>query len=229
VGGDFYDVFDNGRRGWGIVMGDVQGKGADAAAVTALARYTLRAAVAQDTRPSGVLRVLNDAILRQGEETGFCTAIYACLEDGAPGRSLKLASAGHPLPLVLRPDGRVRELGSPGTLLGAVANPELHDHEMTIEPGSALVFYTDGVLDAGSPERYLTLEELMNAIRVCAGRSAHEIAEAVDRAALERSGGSARDDIAILVLRLAPTPLPRRVLRAARRLRRRRDHVLDHR
>ncbi|MEA2273587.1 MAG: hypothetical protein QOI98_2295 [Solirubrobacteraceae bacterium] len=224
VGGDFYDLFDTGRSGWGIVMGDVEGKGADAAALTALARYTLRAAVVQESRGSEVLRLLNDALLRQreGQDGGCCTAVYACLEDSSPDRTLHVASAGHPLPLVLHPDGRVTEAGKPGTLLGAISDPDLHDVTLDLDPGAAVVFYTDGVLDAGSPERFLELSDLTAALSACAGSDAHEIADTVEGLAMERAAGHARDDIAILVIRLAPTPLPKRTLSAARRLRRRR-------
>ena len=80
MGGDFYDLFETGERGWTIVMGDVCGKGPDAAAVTALARYTLRAAAMRDRLPSRSLRVLNEALLRQREDRRFCTVAYAYLE-----------------------------------------------------------------------------------------------------------------------------------------------------
>ena len=104
MGGDFYDLFQR-RRGWTVVIGDVCGKGPDAAAVTALARYTLRAAAMRERLPSRGLHVLNEALLRQRADRRFCTVAYAYLESTEGGVRLGFASGGHPLPLLVRPDG----------------------------------------------------------------------------------------------------------------------------
>ncbi len=102
MGGDFYDLFASGGRGWTLVMGDVCGKGPDAAAVTALARYTLRAAAMRERLPSRGLPVLNEALLRQRTDRRFCTVAYAYLESVESGVRLGFASGGHPLPLLVR-------------------------------------------------------------------------------------------------------------------------------
>ena len=102
VGGDFYDLFESGGRGWTVVIGDVCGKGPDAAAVTALARYTLRAAAMRERLPSRSLALLNEALLRQRGDRRFCTVAYAYLETLDSGARVGFASGGHPLPLVLR-------------------------------------------------------------------------------------------------------------------------------
>src|SRR5437764_14976463 len=102
---------------WVISVGDICGKGAAAATVTALARYTLRATALHERTPSRILRVLNEALLRHAPDQRFCTIAYAALEPG--GGRLEFASGGHPAPLLLR-DGEVQALGSPGMILGTM-------------------------------------------------------------------------------------------------------------
>jgi len=204
VGGDFYDLFQTGERGWTVVVGDVCGKGPDAAAVTPLARYTVRAAAMRERLPSRVLRLLNEALLRQPGERRFCTVAYAYFEALDDGARLGFASGGHPLPLVLRSHGGVEWLGSHGMLLGAVADPTLDDQSAALSPGDAVIFYTDGVTEAGSPRAALGEERLAEVVAGCAGRDADAIAGSVEAAALEAENGAPRDDIAVVVLRVAP-------------------------
>ena len=116
-------------------MGDVCGKGPDAAAVTALARYTLRAAAMRDRLPSRSLRLLNEALLRQRDDRRFCTVAYAYLETVNGGARVGFASGGHPLPLLLRADGAVEPVGAPGTLLGVVPDPRFEDTLDVARPG----------------------------------------------------------------------------------------------
>ena len=197
VGGDFYDLFATGPRGWTVVMGDVCGKGPDAAAVTALARYTLRAAAMRDRLPSRSLWLLNEALLRQRTDRRFCTVAYAYLETLDGGARVGFASAGHPLPLLLHPDGTVEAVGEPGTLLGVVPDPSIEDRAV------ALVFYTDGVIEPRASGEPLDEAGLADLVGACAGRSADAIAAEVERAAVASHGGRPRDDIAVLVLRVA--------------------------
>jgi PAS domain S-box-containing protein len=203
VGGDFYDLFQTGERGWAVVVGDVCGKGPDAAAVTALARYTLRAAAMSERLPSRVLGLLNEALMRQVGQRGFCTVAYAYLEALDDGARLGFASGGHPLPLVLRADGEVEWLGSHGMLLGAVSDPQIDDRSVSLGAGDSVVFYTDGVTEAGSPRAALGEERLAEIVRGCSGMSADAIAGSVEDAALEAEDGSARDDIAVVVVQVA--------------------------
>ena len=203
VGGDFYDMFETGNRGWTVVMGDVCGKGPDAAAVTALARYTLRAAAMRERLPSRSLALLNEALLRQRDDRRFCTVAYAYIEKLDRGARVGVACGGHPLPLLLRADGTVETLGVPGTLLGVVPDPDLDDRATTLEPGDALVFYTDGVIESRGDANVLDERRLAELVATCAGTGADAIAARVEEAAVLSQGGRPRDDIAVLVLRMA--------------------------
>jgi serine phosphatase RsbU (regulator of sigma subunit)/anti-sigma regulatory factor (Ser/Thr protein kinase) len=199
VGGDFYDMFEMGQDRWGIAVGDICGKGAAAATVTALARYTLRATALHQRTPSRILRVLNEALLRHAPDQRFCTIAYAALEPAA-GR-LEFASGGHPPPLLLR-DGDVQALGSSGTILGIMEEPPLLDNEVELMPGDTVVFYTDGVTDAHAPQRQISQEQLMAALAECKGQSPPEVASHIESLALGGIETPPRDDIAIVVVAL---------------------------
>jgi serine phosphatase RsbU (regulator of sigma subunit) len=194
-------MFETHGRGWTVVMGDVCGKGPDAAAVTALARYTLRAAAMRELLPSRILLQLNEALLRQRDDRRFCTVSYAYLEAENGGARVGIASGGHPLPLVLRADGTVEWLGEQGTLLGVVEDPELQDTGASLSAGDAVVFYTDGVTEARGDGGELDEQGLREILASCAGMDAEAIADSVTSAALEVQGGRPRDDIAVVVLR----------------------------
>jgi PAS domain S-box-containing protein len=209
VGGDFYDLFESGGGSWTIVVGDVCGKGPDAAAVTALARYTLRAAAMREPVPSASLQILNEALLRQRTDMRFATVAYASLVPEAGGARVSLASAGHPLPMVLRADGTVEAVGVPGTLVGVVSDPSIEDRSVTLTPGDALVFYTDGVTDARRNGDIFGEERLRKLLEACRGASADHIAGQVEEAAVEIQHGDARDDIAVVVLRVCEETVAR--------------------
>jgi PAS domain S-box-containing protein len=207
VGGDFYDLFPAADGQWAAVMGDVCGKGADAAAVTALARYTIRAAAMQHERPSRVLELLNDALLRDEnrEDKRFCTVTYALLQRAGDGVAACLACGGHPLPFVLRASGAVEQVGTNGTLLGIVPDVEIGDLEVPLAPGDTLVLYTDGVIEArGDEHPELGERGLAELLEGCAGAHPDEVAGRIEQAALEAYGGPPADDIAVLVLRVQP-------------------------
>jgi serine phosphatase RsbU (regulator of sigma subunit) len=201
MGGDFYDLFSTGERGWTVVVGDVCGKGPDAAAVTALVRYTLRAAAMSERLPSRGLHVLNQALLRQRRDRRFCTVAYAYLEASEDRVRLGFASGGHPLPLLIRAGGEVELVGRPGTLLGVFADPEFVDRSIDLGPGDALVFYTDGVTEGRGADG-LEDHGLIEVLRACAGAGADAIAARVEEAAIGSQNGRPRDDIAVLVLRV---------------------------
>jgi PAS domain S-box-containing protein len=204
VGGDFYDVFQIAGDSWAVVIGDVCGKGADAAALTALVRYTIRAIASAEKRPSEVLRLLNDAILRQRTDNRFCTVAYARVTKRGDGVVVDLSSGGHPLPLIARASGDAEYAGEPGTLLGVVPDPDLRDVTVELGPGDSFVLYTDGITEAGAPTRLLTPEDLCAEIKRCGPGAASDVAECLEATAVEASGGEPNDDIAVVVLQVSP-------------------------
>jgi serine phosphatase RsbU (regulator of sigma subunit) len=201
VGGDFYDCFATGGGDWALVIGDVCGKGAEAASLTALARYTLRAAAQHTRRPQAVLLELNDALLRAQLGYRFCTVLYASITPRDDRVSVCLATGGHPLPMVLRAGGTVETVGAPGSLVGILDAPDITEESIDLEPGDALVLVTDGVTEATAADRATGPGRLAALLARCAGAGAEAIAEAVEKDALEAQGGEARDDVAVLVAR----------------------------
>jgi serine phosphatase RsbU (regulator of sigma subunit) len=206
VGGDFYDLFEVGDDGWAVAIGDVCGKGTGAAAVTALARYTVRAAAMRHGGPSEILGLLNEALLRQRSDRRFCTVLFGHVSMNGHGPVFEFASGGHPLPLLLRAGHDAGELGLPGTLLGIVPDPALSDSRVGLEPGDALVLYTDGVTDAAAPARVWTAAELGAAVGPPTGLRADEIADRMLTAVLDTTPGEPRDDIAIIVIKVPDAP-----------------------
>jgi PAS domain S-box-containing protein len=204
VGGDFYDVINTVEDGWICAIGDVRGKGAEAAAVTALARYTIRAVTMSNDLPSAILSGLNEAMVRQLREDRFCTAACARLEplDDGPGVGVDVSRAGHPPPLVVRADGTVEEISCPGRALGVFADAELGDTHTRLMPGETMVFYTDGVTEARSPDgSFFGEERLRQFIAAHADAHAADLAAELKKAVLKFQEGYARDDLALLVLR----------------------------
>jgi serine phosphatase RsbU (regulator of sigma subunit) len=203
VGGDFYDVFRSGSGTWTAVIGDVCGKGPEAASLTALARYTVRTASSPDSPPSEILRTLHESISSESADLRFCTAALARIQAPSNGRGsahLTVALGGHPLPLILRKNGRVESVGEPGTLLGALPSPVIADADASLAVGDSLILYTDGMLDVRDRSNRDDPGWLEAELGKSAGKSADEIAEGLAQAAIERHGGEPRDDIAVLVL-----------------------------
>jgi PAS domain S-box-containing protein len=203
VGGDFYDIYRTGESTWGIAIGDVRGKGPRAAVVTGLARYTLRAASLSETLPSRVLRTLNEAMVLQPATDRFCTVAFATLEPAERGSiRLTLGVGGHPLPLLLSADGSVETVGSPGTLIGFVPDPEVADVALELRPGDSLVLYTDGVSEARSEAGLFGEERLVDLLKSCNGLDAAGIAERIESDVLDFREDGTSDDLAVLVLRV---------------------------
>jgi serine phosphatase RsbU (regulator of sigma subunit) len=204
VGGDFYDCFPTGPGEWAAVIGDVCGKGAEAAAVTALARHTIRASVVHDARPASVLRDLNSAILRHGTDFRFCTVLYVRLVPTLDGLEACIATGGHPLPVLLHASGEASTAGRPGTLLGVIPDPAISETSVRLRAGDALVLFTDGVTEASPLDDALGPERLAEFIGTCAGKNAGRIAAGIEARVLELQRGRPRDDVAVMVLRVAP-------------------------
>jgi serine phosphatase RsbU (regulator of sigma subunit) len=205
VGGDFYDVFPAASGGWAVVVGDVCGKGPAAAALTALVRYTIRTLSMQIRKPRRILARLNDAILSQRSDGRFCTLAYARLDvDDGGAVSLRLASGGHPLPMLVRRSGEVRAVGKPGALLGVFAEAVSAETSIRLEPGDAVVFYTDGVTEARVGSEVFGDARLADVLAACVGADAAAIARQVDHAARDFQAGEQRDDVAVLVVQSVP-------------------------
>jgi PAS domain S-box-containing protein len=204
VGGDFYDLINTVEDGWVCAIGDVRGKGVEAAAVTALARYTIRAVTLKDDSPSEVLAALNEAMLRQLPEDRFSTAACVRLEpeDGLAGVGVDVSRAGHPAPLLVSPEGHVEEVGLSGRVLGVFDDAELTDTSLRLMPGEVLVLYTDGVTEARSPDGDFFGEDgLRHLLRSCSGYEAGALAGRIKDVVLDFQEGYPRDDLAVLVLR----------------------------
>ena len=207
LGGDFYDLYKARDGGVAALIGDVQGKGPDAAAVTALARHTLRAAAAYEHSPSAILTLLHRALREQRTDDRFITVAYAHMQVAVEHVRLELACGGHPLPLVVHRDGSVDAVGRLGTLLGTDIDPLLADVTVELEMGDVLVLYTDGVTEV---RRHRTevfgTAELTALLRTCGGLSPDEVAERIEAAVIAASEGRLRDDVAILAF--GPTVQP---------------------
>lgn len=205
VGGDFYDVFDSGRGAWTAFLGDVAGKGAAAAATTALARHTLRAAALRDTSPLRNLALLNEALLAQPEAISrFCTVVYASIapEEHGGGATITLCNGGHQPPILLHADGRVERVEGHGSLVGALPDAEWEERDMRLGPGDLLLLYTDGVVELRSLEPIDGEAALDRVLAGMAGASAEEVVGAVESSAVELQDGEPRDDIAIVAMRV---------------------------
>jgi len=197
IGGDFYDVFDLGEGSFGIVVGDVSGKGAEAAAQTAQVKYVLRAFASRNQAPSSVLFHLNNALTKGFTEDRFATAIYAVLDSST--RTCQIALGGHPPPLVFHSrTGEVEEISLFGSILGAFPDVQFDQMAISLDPGDALVAYTDGLIESRNEDELFGIERARRAVaRLAPGRDAAELARALFEEA--RRFGHVADDTAILV------------------------------
>ncbi|MDX6665341.1 MAG: hypothetical protein QOG68_1547, partial [Solirubrobacteraceae bacterium] len=215
VGGDFYDAFQRAPDEWVVVIGDVSGKGPDAAALTALARYTIRSAALNDWAPAHVLRRLNETLLHE-EASQFITVALAYLRHVGQDTSVRLVLGGHPLPCVVRTDGRVDWIGTPGTLIGIRSDLRLHEFEALLAPGDSMLLYTDGVTEAGPRTAPFGQEGLTTVLSALGGADPDRLVSAVDVAAMEAGAGLARDDVALVAVQAVAVPDPAGLLELSR-------------
>ncbi|MDI3100946.1 PP2C family protein-serine/threonine phosphatase [Streptomyces rochei] len=214
VGGDFYDLFplDDGR--WAFFLGDVCGKGADAAALTSLTRYTLRAAAIYDPDPCAALANL-DAVLKgeyQGSDPRYCTAVFGVLQPMPDGsHSVTLAGGGHPSALALRADGSVQAISTAGgQLIGMLPSPQFVQTTARLFPGECLLLYTDGLTEARTSDgRMLDEDGLTRHLAATAPRTADQLLQSVE-ALLACLGEGVTDDTALLALSV-PAPFASRI------------------
>ena len=204
VGGDFYDVFRT-ENGWGMVLGDVCGKGEDAAAVTATARHCARLAARWKADPGDVLGIVNEALL---DEDRFVTAVMAGLTVETERVVVSLGTAGHPPAIVVRADGVIRTASRGGVPLGLFEDFEPGLDTIDLAVGDTLILHSDGVLEACSMTRQeFGQERLLEALAGHAGESPAGMLAAVERALLEFCDSDLRDDVSMLALRVEPPSL----------------------
>jgi serine phosphatase RsbU (regulator of sigma subunit) len=208
VGGDFYDVYRSGDARWSVVIGDVCGAGPEAAAVTGIARYSLRA-ITPELSPAAAVERLNATLTAQRPDGRFVTAVVAEVVAG-PDTDLAVvfANAGHPPPVVQRDAGSAVVVDEPhGALIGVVPQVRARNVPVDLGPGDALVLYTDGVVEArDAAGRLYGTRRLVELVASCAGRRAASIARRIEHDVLGHAAAIA-DDMAILVLRRDPTVL----------------------
>jgi PAS domain S-box-containing protein len=201
VGGDFYDVFEGASGCW-LVVGDVCGKGPEAAAVTALVRHSIRALALQQVSPAQVLRNVNQVMLSHELPGRFATAILARIDLSHSPARVAIASAGHPPPVLLTEAGEASCPAVSGTLLGVLPEIRVHDLQLELCAGDSLILYTDGLTDAGAPRREIAPGELCLHLARSLPATPRALVRCLDELAAERSSGRLRDDIAILAVRI---------------------------
>lgn len=198
VGGDFYDVFQVQADDWVIALGDVQGKGAEAAVVTALARYTVRAASVDHDSPSAVLRAL-DRVLHLADTDRFCTVVLVRLRRAAGAWRAVVACGGHPLPLLRRAGRRTATVGEHGALLGVLPDATFTDTEVALGPDDALVLFTDGVTEGRRGEEFYGTARLVAVVDAHRGTAA-DVTDAILADVMAFQSDDARDDIAVVTI-----------------------------
>jgi PAS domain S-box-containing protein len=199
VGGDFFDVVEL-DEGFLAIVGDVTGKGVQAAALTALARHTMATAARFDPSPAAVVGLLNDVLVHR-TEISLLTVACAHVIPFESGARLRLTSAGHPLPVLARPGQAPTTIGPPGLLLGITGAARWAHSEIELAPGDTLLFYTDGVTDTPSGRERFGEERLLAALPAAPADPREMIAAVLD-ALREFQVGDVVDDRALLALQL---------------------------
>jgi PAS domain S-box-containing protein len=201
VGGDFYDIFPLAGECWGIVLGDVSGKGAEAAAVTGLTRYTLRTLANPKHAPSRTLGELNTRLLAATTDECHCTLVYAVARPISAGLELTVSLAGHHPPLVLRRTGRVEPVGALGTVLGLFESADFRDQTVALAPGELFCMFTDGLVEARRGNEFFGTERTAAVLERCADQPIDVIAEELICSVRGFHGNELVDDLALLLLR----------------------------
>ena len=198
IGGDFYDIFEVASGDWVVAVGDVQGKGVEAAVVTALARHTIRAAAVNQHEPSDILSTLNTVLLADECER-FCTVALVRLHRDDNGWTATTSCGGHPPPLLCRAGERPVPIECTGSLLGVLPTPALSGRRLTLLPGDTLVLYTDGVTEARGHGDFFGEDRLRETLGRAAA-SSRERLEGLLATVLDFQAGEPGDDIAIVAI-----------------------------
>ncbi len=203
VGGDFYDGVGVGEDGWLLVVGDVCGKGVEAAALTGAVRYAVRTAAILADSPAAVLRIVNDTLLREDWTGRFATLVLARLDRTSTGLRLTVSTAGHPAPLLRRRGGTVEVLDVEGTLVGLLAEAEFGETVVDLAEGDCVLLFTDGLTEAGAPREMFGDDRLAAALAGVVPSSADRLAREVlarVEAFAATTGSAERDDMAVLAV-----------------------------
>lgn len=213
VGGDFYDCFPVGDGTWLLVVGDVCGRGIHAAAMTGLTRHSIRAAALHAASPAAVLSDLNQLLLAADAEhliatpdddgdgePSFCTVCLAAVTPTPTGARVVVSVAGHPLPLLVRANAEIVEIGRPGSLLGVLSAVDLSDQTCELGPGDALVMFTDGIIERRNQGAFFGEEHFGATLLSAAGTPANELAQHVEDAAVAFADNAPADDMALLAI-----------------------------
>jgi serine phosphatase RsbU (regulator of sigma subunit)/PAS domain-containing protein len=201
VSGDFYDVFSS-PDGWAIAIGDVCGKGQDAAAMTAAARHAIRALAHVKSSPVDVLAAANDVLLAGDYDERFVTVKLAFLQPSGRGVQVRLGGAGHPGPAVVRADGRVEILEGGGLPLGLFADAQPNHADLELSAGDLLFFYTDGVTEARDAAQRFFEDHLADSLAAGPARTAAQTVRAVQENVTAFSRGELRDDVTIVAVKV---------------------------
>lgn len=199
VSGDFYDVFALPDGTWLLVVGDVCGKGVEAAALTAQARYTVRALAPHLREPGAILEGLNDALRRQRDDDRFVTLAVLRLDPAA--RTLSYSCAGHPPPFVLRHDGGVEVLEAHGPVVGILDDIVMVQRDVALAAGDVVAIFTDGITEA-SRDHVRGSASLAQDVAWAREDGPHGVTKALESIARQAADGALRDDVAILAVAL---------------------------
>ncbi|KUI18612.1 histidine kinase [Mycobacterium sp. GA-1285] len=212
VGGDFYDLFPLSRSTWGFFLGDVAGKGVDAAVVAGLTRYVLRSAAVADHDPVKALHVLNSVLMQDVDvnRNRLCTVIDGNLSMSGDGFDVELASGGHPPPLLLSADGSAYYADTVGGHAAGITNDaRFVAHRFHLAPGDTMVLYTDGLTEASTGvghQRYDDEGALLAFLDARAPATAEDIVNAL-KGLLTSFGPGVKDDAAVLALGVPAHPV----------------------
>jgi len=201
IGGDFYDWIEFPGDVYGLVIGDVSGKGLEAAVVTAMAKYVLRAYTAEDPEPPEVMAKANNAVFQYTGPDMFITLVYGILNPSS--RRFRFVSAGHEPILLYRHSEKKAGFETPmGLAAGVSGNQEYLSHEVSLSPGDVMLLYTDGLTDARPPQgEFLGQDRLGALVAELAELPAKELVKALMQRVKDYAGGEFADDVALLLVR----------------------------
>ena len=201
VGGDFYDVFDVPEGQWAVAIGDVCGKGPEAAAITGLARNVLRLLGREGIEPAGRAEPAQHGHPRPGRPRPLLHGDHGTVRAIPAGLTVCLTMAGHPPPVLVTKEGRASFVGTSGSLLGVFDDVEVSGDELVLAPGESLVFYTDGVTERRNGDLMFGDDNLLAICEGSAGSSADELAGQIEERVRTFGEQASRDDLAVLVVR----------------------------